>query len=166
VNVTAQVPSDLTLDMRIVDQLTTGQVPTMDFGELVRVGDEFRARTFFKVYLRINTVGQACELSQLGTPLARNSGTEIMPAGAYMATPAYEQAQNSNQQIPSGAKLGALGKVGGTLLLYSDPTGSSRTVTVTYTLSGDPITGATEVIPISQKSGSYSGTVQFTLTTL
>ena len=166
VNVSAEIPSELMLEMRIVDQLTKGQVPSMDFGELQRTGDEFRAKTYFNVYLTVNSVGVSSELTQVGTLLTRVSGNETMPSGAYMMKPFYEESQNNGLAIPVGARVAAAGRVAETRSVYSDTNGESRTITVSYTLTGDPQTAATQVIPISQKSGSYSGTITFTLTTI
>ena len=165
INVSASVPTGLTLDMRIVDQLNSAQVPSLDFGELIRTGDEFRAARFFKVYLTANVAGDPFVLTQLGTPLARSGGSETIPNGAYIVKPEYVDSDNSGSSQPTGSTIGTRGSAAGTRTLYTDPTGSSRVITLTYTLSGDPNTGATEIIPLSQKSGPYSGTVQFTLTT-
>ena len=166
VTIAARVPAGLTLELTIVDQLTRTERPSLDFGELVRVGEEFRSTTFFKVLLKINTVGDSCELTQTGTPLTRSPGGETIPDGAYFVRPAYDEADNNDAPQPPGSGLGVAGAVVGPRVLYRDPTGSSRVIAATYTLSGDPNTGATEIIPLSQKSGSYSGTVQFTLTTV
>lgn len=167
VNVSASIPSELTLDMRIIDQRTNSQVPSMDFGDLLRSGDEFRAQTFFKVYLTIYSVGISCVLSQTGTPLTLNSGTDTIPKGAYIAKPEFEASENSNQARPGNTEIGVHGSAAqNNMLLFKDPDGRKSVITVTYTLTGDPITQATEVIPVNQKSGAYSGTVQFTLTTV
>ena len=164
-DVKASIPAGLTLEATVIDQLINAVVPSLDFSELVRVGNEFRSKTFFKVYLRINSVGDPCTLSQNGTDLVRQSGAEIMPRGAYTVLPEYIEGDNSGQPQPPGSSLGVRGTVVGPRLLYTDPTGSDRVITSTYTLTGDPNTGATEVITLDQKSGNYSGTVQFTLTT-
>lgn len=163
-DVKASIPAALTLRATVIDQLTNKVVPTLDFGELVRVGNEFRSETFFKVYLEINSVGDPCTLSQNGTDLVLQGGPDIMPRGAYTVLPEYIDADNNGDPQPPGSTLGVRGTVVGPRLLYSDPTGSGRVITTTYTLSGDPNTGATEVITLDQKSGSYAGTVQFTLT--
>ena len=165
VNVSATVPGGLALELEIVDQVTSTPSPSLDFGELVRIGNEFRAAKFFKVFLRANATGDSFELTQISTPLTRAGGPETIPTGAYIAKPTYVEADNAGLSEPPGSTVGAIGTAVGTRTLYQDPTGSSRTITVVYTLSGDPNTGATETIPLSQKSGSYSGTVQFTLTT-
>ena len=166
VNVSATVPGGLTLDLRIVDQLTDSERPSLDFGELVRVGGEFRAATFFKVYLSANAAGDSFTLTQTGTPLTRTGGAEQIPSGAYIVKPEYVESDNAGAAQPAGSTVGTRGSASGTRTLYTDPTGASSIITLTYTLSGDPNTGATEIIPLSQKSGAYSGTVQFTLTTI
>ena len=166
INVSASVPSGLALDLKIVDQVSAAQVPSMDFGELVRMNSEFRAGTFFKVYLTANAAGNSFVLTQTGTSLTRNGGPETIPNGAYIVKPEYVDSDNSGAAQPVSSTVGNRGSATGTRTLYTDPTGSSRIITLTYTLSGDPNTGATEIIPLSQKSGSYSGTVQFTLTTV
>lgn len=164
--VEASVGAGLTLNVTITDQLTNTVVPSMDFGELVRTDNEFRSKTFFKVLLRINSVGDPCQLTQTGTALTRTDGTETMPSGAYIVKPEYVDADNNGVGIPTGASVGKVATVVGTQVLYNDPTGSDRNVTALYTLSGDSTLGATQIIPLSQKSGSYSGTIQFTLTTV
>ena len=163
--VSASVPQGLTLELEIVDQLSGAQRPSLDFEELIRVGNELRSARFFKVFLKVNAAGDPMELTQIGTPLTRNSGPEAIPNGAYIVKPEYIEADNAGATQPTGSTLGAIGTAVGARLLFSDPAGSSRVITAIYTLSGDPNTGATDVIPLSQKGGSYSGTIQFTLTT-
>lgn len=165
ITVAADIPSGLTLDMTIIDQLSGAVVPSLDFGDLVRVGDEFRSSKFFKVLLKINSVGDPFELTQNGTALTRSGGAETMPSGAYIVKPTFEAAENNGAAQPSGAAIGSTGSAVGNKILYTDPTGTGGVVTLTYTLSGDPNIGATEKIQLNQKSGSYAGTVQFTLTT-
>ena len=165
IHVSAVVPAGLMLELTIIDQLTNAEVPSMDFGELVRNGDEFRAARFFKVLLNTNVAGESYQLTQNATPLTRNGGAETIPEGAFIVKPAYVETDNFGLTLPIGSSVGAVASAIGTRPLFSDPTGSSRVLSLTYTLSGDPNTGATEVIALSQKSGSYSGTVQFTLTT-
>lgn len=165
IHVSASIPTGLTLEMKIVDQVNGSQMPSLDFGELVRTGEEFRAARFFKVFLNENAAGDPFTLTQIGTPLTRNGGSETIPNGAFIVQPAYAEADNSGNAQPAGSTIGSIGTAVGTRTLFTDATGSSRVITLIYTLSGDPNTGATEVIPLSQKSGSYSGTIQFTLTT-
>ena len=163
--VAAEIPSGLTLELTIIDQLSGAAVPSLDFGDLVRVGDEFRSSKFFKVFLKVNSVGDSFELTQNGTALTRAGGAETLPSGAYIVKPIYEAADNNGTAQPSGAAIGNTGTAVGNKILYTDPTGTGGVVTLTYTLSGDPNTGATEKILLNQKSGAYAGTVQFTLTT-
>ena len=165
VNISADVPFGLTLELKIVDQLTGAQIPSLDFGELVRTGNKFRSSKSFKVFLTVNAAGDPLELTQLGTALARDGGTEKIPNGAFIVKPMYVTSDNTGASQPSGSTVGAVGTAVGTRLLFNDLTGSSRIITLVYTLSGDPNTNATETIPLSQKSGSYSGVIQFTLTT-
>ena len=165
VTISATVPGGLTLELRIVDQLSGAEVPSLDFGELVRIGGEVRAAKFFKVFLKANAAGDPFTLTQIGTPLTRNGGSETIPSGAYFVKPSYAPEDNAQTAQPIGSVVGSIGTAVGTRALYTDPTGSSRIITLVYTLSGDSNTGATEIIPLSQKSGAYSGTVQFTLTT-
>ena len=165
INVSAVVPNDLTLEIHIVDQLSSAEKPSLDFGELERVGGEFRAKTFYKVLLTVSGAGDPFELTQNGSALTRSDGTETIPSGAYMMRPGYSETENEGQARPLGSALGDKNTAVGPHLIYSDPTGSQRVTSATYTLSGDPSTEATEVIPLSQKSGTYSGTIQFTLTT-
>ncbi len=164
-NVSAEIPSGLALQLTIIDQLTGAQVPSLDFGELSRVQDEYRAQRFFNVLLKINTAGNPYALTQLSTPLTRTGGSEALPDGAFYVKPIYDSDDNAGLLPPSGSSLGVAGSAVGSRPLFNDPTGSTITVRLRYTLSGDPITGATQAIPLSQKSGAYAATVQFTLTT-
>jgi hypothetical protein len=165
VSVFAEIPSGLVMELTIIDQLTGATVPSMDFGELSQVDDEYRATRFFNVLLKISTAGNSYELTQLSTPLTRSGGTETIPNGAFFVKPFYEEADNAGFAFPSGASLGPAGTAVATQAVFKDPTGSGRTVRLQYTLTGDPATGATQNIPFGQKSGSYAATVQFTLTT-
>jgi len=160
----ATVPAALTLNVTIIDQTTNSAVPTMDFGELQRVGDEFRSATYFKVLLKVDTVGDPLNVTQIGSPLTRAGGVETIPSGAYIAEPTYSDTDNGGKSQPAGSHLDIRRTVAGTHDIYSDSSGSKRFISIFYRLSGDPATGGTEVIPLDQKSGAYSGTVQFTLT--
>ena len=165
INVSATVPSGLTLEMRIVDQKDNAERPSLNFGELLRTDDDFRAPTFYKVFLTVSGAGDPFELTQTGTLLTRNDGAQTLPPGAYFVKPLYEESSNSGVELPLGSQVGRTGSAVGSRVLYTDPTGSFRVITAVYTLTGDPATEATERIPLSQKSGIYSGTIQFTLTT-
>lgn len=165
INVGASIPSGLALELIIVDQLSGATVPSMDFGELAPFDDEYRATRFFNVFLKVNTAGNAYELTQLSTPLTRTGGTETIPNGAFFVKPFYEETDNAGLAAPGGSKLGVVGTAVSAKRVFEDPTGAARTLRLQYTLTGDPITGATQVIPLGQKSGAYAGTVQFTLTT-
>ena len=160
----ANVPSALTLNVTIIDQTTQSAVPTMDFGDLERVGDEFRSLKLFKVLLEVDTVGDALHVTQIGTPLTRAGGSETIPNGAYISDPKYIDTDNAGKGQPPGSHLDVTQSVVGTRELYSDPAGLRRTLSIFYRLSGDPATGGTQLIPLDQKSGSYSGSIQFTLT--
>lgn len=164
VNIAASIPSGLTLNVTIVDQVTQSVVPTMNFGELERVGDEFRAAKFFKVLLEVDTVGDPLHVTQVGSALARAGGSETIPSGAYIAEPTYSESDNEGKPQPAGANLDARRSVVGTNEIYSDTSGAKRFISVFYRLSGDPATGGTAAIPLDQKSGSYSGMIQYTLT--
>lgn len=163
--VSAQVPSTLTLELSILDPVSGAEKSLLDFGELTRVGGEFRAERFFKVLLKVNTAGDSFGLTQIATPLTRSDSAETIPSGAYVVKPTYVEADNTGLSQPTGSQIGTAGTAVGTRTLFADSTGAGRVITLTYTLSGDPSTGATEVIPLSQRSGFYTGTIQFTLTT-
>ena len=160
----ATVPSALTLNVTIIDELDQAVVPTMDFGALERVNDEFRSSKFFKVLLEVDTVGSPLHVTQIGSPLTRSGGSETMPNGAYIVEPTYSEADNDGKPKPTGAFIGARQTAVDTQEIYSDPAGSRRSITLFFRLSGDPSTGGTQIIPLDQKSGAYSGTIQFTLT--
>ena len=160
INVSAEIPSGLALELTIIDQLTGSKVPSMDFGELSRFNDEYRATRFFNILLKVNTAGNSYELAQLSTPLTRSGGSETIPNGAFFVKPLYEAADNSGNVLPGGSVLGVPGTAVATQPVFKDPTGSARTVRLQYTLTGDPVTGATQNIPLGQKSGSYTATAR------
>lgn len=159
----ATVPSALTLNVTVIDQVTQSAVPTMDFGDLERVGDEFRSGKLFKVLLEVDTVGDPLHVTQVGSALTRVGGSETIPNGAYIADPTYNEADNDGKPQPPSSHLDVRQTVVGTHEIYSDTAGSKRTLAIFYRLSGDPVTGGTAIIPLDQKSGAYSGTIQFTL---
>lgn len=159
----ATVPSNLTLNLEIIDETTQAAVPTMNFGDLERVGNEFRSTKLFRILLNVDTVGDPLVVTQIGSPLVRTGGFEIIPSGAYIVEPTYSEEDNNGKTLPGTAIVGARTSVVGTHETYSDTAGSKRTVSIFYRLSGDPATGGTEIIPLDQKSGAYTGTVQFTL---
>ncbi len=170
IEVSARVPSALTLNIRIIDEYNNKEKPSIDFGELERIGDEFRAKVTYKVLIDVNANGDGYEVRQLGSQLIRNGGSEAIPNNTYICRPLYQESENiysdpTDAGLPPTAKVGEWGTTIGDKLLFDNPGGKRRTITTRYTLSGDPNTGASDIIPISQKSGSYSGTIQFTLTT-
>ena len=162
INVSAEVQSSVTLQLTVVDQQTGAEVSSLDFGELNRVGNQFLATKVFKVEARILTSGRPYELVQTSTPLARVGGSEVIPPTAFVSKPFYDASYNAGAALSPGARLGSSAPVGGSQRVLADPTGTAQSVHILYSLSTDPTAPA---IPLNQKSGAYTGTVQYTLTT-
>ncbi|MBI4353499.1 MAG: hypothetical protein HY593_06225 [Candidatus Omnitrophica bacterium] len=166
IDISATVSSSLSLNVKVVDQATNQEVSSLDFGQLKEEKTQSLAQTSFKVLIKVGPGNGSLQLTQTGTPLTHEAGSAVIPEGAFAVKPTYDAADNSGASQPEGSTVGAAGTAVGTRTLYSDPTGSERVVTLLYTLSGDPSAGAAEVIPAEQKSGAYSGAVQFTVTTV
>lgn len=164
--VSADIASELTLELIAVDE--TSQVPlaSLDFGQLLRTDTDLRSSKVCKVLLKVSGTGTPLELVQIASELAASGEGEIIPKGAFMMRPTYLAQDNGGVGMPAGSQVAAPSPVYGRQLLYRDPTGSTRIISVFYTLSGDPSTGASDFIPLDQKQGDYSGNIQYTLTTI
>ena len=150
----AVVPSTLSLDMTILDAAGS-QASSLDFGQLSRTADTFGSNRLFRVVLSVSGQGVSYEIRQDVSPFTRNGGNEAIPEAAFLVRPLYLESENSGLSIPSGAQLAPEGPASGTRTLFSDPTGSSRTISLAYSMASG--------VPFGLPSGSYTGTLQFTL---
>ncbi len=164
ITTSATIASEFTFKITVENQNPVATTTTMNFGELVRANDsELQAATFYKVYAELNTLGAPSHLTQTASALTRSGGSETIPNGSFVMKTTYEPADNAGQAQPTGVTMLPVQTAVGTKEIYADPTGSHRVVTILYYLTGDPTLGATEKISFDQKSGSYSGIVEYTL---
>lgn len=164
--VSADVVAELELEVIAIDEKTQSPMSSLDFGELLRTDSELLSPRVCRVMLKVSGTGQPLELIQTASELVVQGNSDIIPKGAFMMRPAYLPEDNAGIGMPAGSQVAAPGPVYGRQLLYRDPTGSHRIISVYYTLSGDPTTGATDQIPLTQKEGNYFGNIQYTLTTI
>lgn len=166
VSVSAQIQSALTFDVKLysVNPTTFAETATasMAFGELKKNGfGGLDAAQYFKVYLTANSQGLPYTITQNGTTVS--NGTATLPNNACKVTPSYESGSNGG-----AALVGTVGTAGtwvGNRTLYtSNSSGAVRTINAYYGLVGDPAQGAGNFVPENQASGTYSGTVVFTVT--
>lgn len=168
----AKVNPDITLEIIIIDKLYNRITQTMDFGDLQKVGEEYRSATYYQVQITAAANTDPFEVRQSATALVRSGGFETIPTGAYIAKiPTLDlittiSGDQQTQGAPAGAKVGETGTAVRDILIYQSDDRDNKKVMipVDYTLSGDSALKATQIIPINQKSGSYSGTVMFTIT--
>ena len=146
----------------------------MSFGNLVDIGTgTLRSSATgttgtgaVAVFLSATTQGLPYTITQTGTSMS--NGSSILPAGACIVRPVYAAADNGGLTLPAGASIGT----GGTWtsatarVIYQSEAGvaQGRTVQAYYSITDDPVAGATTGVPTSQAAGTYSGTVTFTLT--
>ncbi len=164
IQTTASVSNQLTLNVRIFDGASGAEIPSLDFGELQISGDELKSNRYFKVLLQASAQGESYEITHQASDFVRSGGTETIPAGALAVEPYYSAAENGGAAIPLGAKIASSGPAKNVPVVFSDPSGSSRVISMLYTLSSKTA-GSTEKIPVNQRSGAYSGTIRYTLTT-
>lgn len=193
VTVSAQVPSTSPVITVTVKELTTpGQDPTtgatvtdMNFGQLTHTlagGGEagvWYSAKYYAVLIYTNSFGRQYEIRSTCAGLV--SGSNNLPTGCFGVSPGYASADRWNPLVaataqgtqPSGSTLGsaalAITGVGSFRSIYtSEPAASNRILRAFYSLPGYgtggavPFTGYTP-IPLSQASGTYSGTVTITI---
>lgn len=157
----AVVPNMLSLNVLVLDAATDAPLSSLDFGRLSAAGNELGSTRAFRVLLQVNAQGSPYEVRQEASPLQRSGGEEMLPLGAFLAQPLYLETDNAGQTAPAGARLGAADSVENLQSVYLDPSGSNRTVSVLYQMA--PAGG--QAIPVHQRSGDYTGTIQYTLVT-
>ena len=171
ISISATVAPAIALNVVLKQNSSTGATVTaMNFGKLVDIGTgtlrssptSTTATGSVVAMVAVNGQGTSLTLTQAGTSLTGTAGT--LPTGACTVVSQYVAADNGGSAIPSGAVANYKGTWLTTHTLYTDPTGSARTIQASYSVTDDPAAGATTGVPLSQAAGTYAGTVTFTLT--
>ena len=177
--VSALVEGGLTLSVVLKKNSSTGAtITSMDFGRLTQfnwtdpvtgaVSSTLRSSATsttgtgnVTAMVSANSHGLPYTITQTGT--AMSNGATTIPSGASTVVNAYSPLDNAG-----AALVGTLGTKGtwvGTRTLYtSDAIGSIRTFQSIYSVTDDPVAGATSAVPLNQAGGTYNGTVTFTVT--
>lgn len=193
VTVSAQVPNnspDITITVK--ELTTAGQDPfsgttvqAMNFGQLTHtlVGGAdagvWYSQKYYAVMIFTSAFGHRYEVRS--TCAGLTSAGNSLPTGSFSVTPGYAaedrwtgtDAATAQGARPADATLGsaapAITGLGGFRSVYiSEPAASSRILRAFYSLppyltgGGAPFTGYTP-IPLSQPSGTYTGTVTITI---
>lgn len=177
--VSASVDGSLTLSVALKKNSSTGvATSSMDFGKLTQfdytdgctgsVSSTLRSSATsttgtgnVTTMVTVNSHGLPYTVTQIGTALT--NGTATIPAGASTVVTAYSPLDNAGAALVG--TLGTRGSWVGTKTLYtSDAIGSMRTFQSIYSITDDPVAGATAGVPLNQRGGTYNGTVTFTVT--
>jgi len=157
------------------------EVASMDFGTLKHtLADGSEAGLWFSdagfcVVIYTQPYGKPYDVGS--TCAGLTSGANSLPAGSFGLTPAYSPNDEWSPgypqgPMPSGASLGTAGPAVDTnKLIYSSEsgTGTARIIQTYYSLppyktgGTEPFPGFTP-IPLSQATGTYTGTVTITIT--
>ncbi len=156
VNALAVVQGQLSLDMTLLDA-SGSPASSLDFGPLSKSTDTFGSNRLFRVILRVNSQGVSYQIRQDTSPFTRSGGNEMIPNDAFLVKPLYSESENFGLSIPPGAELAAEGPAFGSRAIFKDPSGSSRSISLVYSMENG--------VPSDLPSGSYTGTLQFTLVT-
>lgn len=185
--VSASVPNeslDMTVDVKeligVQDPGISGTiVSTMSFGQLIhKFADGTEAGAWFSdkwyaVFMYTSSFGHPYQITS--TCAGLTSGGDSLPYGSFVLKPDYNAADKwvwvggSAEQLamPLGALLGTEGPAVGTnLLIYrSELAASNRIIRAYYSLPNPTATPPSgyNPIPLSQPSGTYSGTVTITI---
>ena len=174
VPVSASVDGALSMTMTMKKNDFNGAtVTSMDFGRLVDIGTgTLRSSSTsttgtgaVDVFLSANSHGLPYTITQTGTALS--NGSVNLPAGACVVTPVYAAPDNGGASMPPGAVLGPKESwVANNKVLYTSESGTAamRTIEAFYSITDDPAAGSTASVPPNQPSGTYTGTVTFTVT--
>jgi hypothetical protein len=193
VQVTATVSSTLSFTVTInelvpntatpnpSDTLIGPQVTAMDFGTLASNGNfdpdgtgplppqprALNSLKAFQVFFGINAQQRPFTIQQAAAPL--QSGTNAIPAGAFIMTPLDGEGGDPTKPLPGNITRGNRGSaITGSLLtpvvLFSSSGGPAATMAATYGITDDSSLGATAPIPLDQPAGTYTTTIRFTAT--
>ena len=171
--VSASVDGTLSMSVVVRKNSSVGAIITaVDFGKLVDIGaNTLRSAATSTTGTRnatamitANSHGLPYTITQTGTTLS--NGTTTLPSGACTVVPVYATQDNGGLAKPAGAVVGTAGSWVGTRTLYTSETGiaAMRTIQAVYSITDDPIAGATSAVPLNQAGGNYSGTVTITVT--
>lgn len=163
----AEVPTSFTINLSVQDAATGQSLPNMDFGKLSQDNSALVPERQLKVLASVNAAGMPYDLSQNSSSLVRQQGMEEISNDALVVRPVYEESVNGGQNLPAGAKVAAVGTGSTVRNLYTDPTGQPRVISIYYSIAGENSQVAqSKPLSSDQRSGSYTGQVQFTLTSL
>ena len=169
----ATVDSALALSVVLKKNDFAGAVITsMNFGNLVDIGTgtlrssptSTTGTGAVDAFISANSQGLPYTITQTGTTMS-NGGTTL-PNGALNVVPVYAAADNGGAAIPAGASIGTKGTWVGSRTLYTSESGTAalRTIQAIYSVTDDPVAGATAGVPVNQAAGTYTGTVTITVT--
>ena len=160
------------------------EVSSMDFGTLVHMigttdAGLWYSQAGFCVVIYSQPYGYPYDVKS--TCVGLTSGGSSLPAGSFGLTPVYSKydkwvwtgGEAVQGDMPTGASTGTAGSAVATnKLIYTSETGTAtaRILQAYYGLppkttgGGDPFSGYTP-IPLTQASGTYTGTVTITIVT-
>jgi hypothetical protein len=167
----------------VIKELTTaGQdvwsgttVSAMNFGTLTHLLDGgaeagvWYSQKYYCVLMFTQNYGKAYEVKSTCTGLS--SGANSLPAGSFALTPAYVAGDEWSPGVPqgtqpTGAVLGSLGSAvatGKSIYKSEASNASARIIRAFYSIpTNGGFTGAVPV-PLSQATGTYTGTVTITI---
>jgi hypothetical protein len=169
--ISASVDGTLTMSVALKKNSSTGAALTsMDFGKLVDIGTGTLRSSATSTtgtgnvtaMISANSHALPYVISQTGTVLS--NGVQTLPSGACTVVPGLYPADNGG-----AANVGTVGTAGtwvatGKTLYTSNATGDIRTIQAAYSVTDDSAAGATTGVPLNQASGTYNGSVTFTVT--
>lgn len=177
--ITATVDQVLALDVKIFERQgssNVGPVTAMNHGTLVRstnattgAANALRGKEF-RIFAGMNTSGRQYQLTQ--THAGLSSGTNTLPNAMVVAGAVASSDGSGTDNITGDILTTARSARGTDVVIYtSNSQGQAATAEIVYGLSGGNADGSApfagwQPIPPDQASGTYSGTVTFTLTTL
>ena len=157
---------DLGITIKIYQEGSSAEVPSMNFGTLLETasggGRVLRGNVGFVVFIypQVNYIYQ---IYCTGSDLTNGDGYKL-PAGACVVTPVYAPGDNNGNAPPPGSSAGSPGSwvTSAHRVIYTDSNGEYRAIQAHFAIRED-IPGATQAVPIAQPSGTYTGTVVFTI---
>lgn len=162
--------------MERVNNQNVGPVTAMNHGTLVRSNNPTTGQANalrgkeFRVFAGMNTSGRRYQLTQ--THSGMTSGTNTLPNAMVVAGAVASSDGSGNDNITGDVITAPRSARGTDVVIYtSNTTGQAAVAEFVYGLSGGNPDGSAPFagwvpIPPDQPSGSYTGTVVFTLTTL
>lgn len=171
-SVTASVNGAATLTVNLfkndVSGPNTGPATALSFGQLQEVDGTLRSSNTgtgavsaaYLAQVTANTHGLPYTVKQTGTTVS--SGANQLPNNGLAMNVVYVASDNGN--VTDGT-VGSKDSWVGTKTLYtSSPAGPLRTIRAYYAITPDPAVGPGGAVPLDQPSGTYNGTITYTLT--